>query len=271
VAATAPDPWRRHRDGGGDLPAGGDDVARLWLVETGGDHPELLEEIDGLRLADPVDAVRQVSRDPALDRRLDLADGRRLTALEVQDAYLDVVRRALDGAGCSDDATQQVVERWSSVLRRLATDPSSCAREVEWVAKLRLLEGMRTRDRIGWDDPRLAAMDIQWSDVRPERGLYHRLVAAGAVERLVTDEEIERAAHDPPTTRGRTSGALSCVGSPVRCGRRAGIRSFSMCPRTRPLRKVPLRDPLRGTRAHVGALLDACPDAQTLVERLAQG
>src|SRR3546814_20334025 len=74
------------------------------------------------------------------------------------------------------------------------------------LAKLRLLEAMRSRDRLAWDNPRLAAMDIQWSDVRPERGLYHRLVAAGAVERLGTDDAIVRAAGaPPPDTRDRQS------------------------------------------------------------------
>jgi len=240
----------------------------LWLIEQAQERPGLLDFVPGVRLADPVDAVRRVSRDLTLRARLELADGGTATALDVQRTYLTAVRTAV---GQADPATADVLDRWASVLDRLAADPTSCAREVEWVAKLRLLEAMRSRDRIGWDHPRLAAMDIQWSDVRPERGLYHRLLAAGAVERLVTDDEVARAVHEPPDdTRAYFRGTV------VR--RFAGqVRAASWdsvvldVPSHESLRRVPLRDPWRGTRAHVGELLDTCPDAATLVDRLAGG
>ena len=241
----------------------------LWLVEHARDRPEVLGSIPSLRLADPVAAVRQVSRDLSLTAVLDLADGRRMTALEVQRVYLEAAAAAM--AGDDDAATAEVLQRWGAVLDRLGTDPASCAREVEWVAKLRLLEGMRSRDHLAWDNPRLAAMDIQWSDVRPERGLYHRLLAAGAVERLVTEEAVARAVEEPPVdTRAYFRGTVV---------RRFGdqVRAVSWdsvvldVPTYSSLRRIPLRDPWRGTKAHVGALLEECPDAQTLVERLAGG
>jgi proteasome accessory factor A len=224
-----------------------------------------------LTLADPVAAVHQVSRDPSLTTRVELADGRRMTALEIQESCLAAVRSAIDEDGRPDQATADVVERWASVLSRLGTDPSSCAREVEWVAKLRLLEGMRSRDHLAWDHPRLAAMDIQWSDVRPERGLYHRLEAAGAVERLVGDDEIARAVTAPPEdTRAYFRGTVLRRFAPY-------VRAASWdavildVPSLPSLRRIPLRDPWRGTKAHVGALLDSSPDVATLVELLAGG
>ena len=246
----------------------------LWLIETALRRPEVRAEVAGLRLADPVGAVRQVSRDLTLTERLELADGRRLTAIEIQQAYLLAIRGALAQVGegsAPDQATAEVLDRWSSVLQRLAVDPAGCAREVEWVAKLRLLDAMRTRDRLAWDNPRLAAMDIQWSDVRPERGLYHRLVAAGAVERLTTDEEIERAVGDPPTdTRAYFRGTV--VRRFPGQVRAASWDSVVLdVPTLSSLRRIPLRDPWRGTKEHVGELLDSCPDAATLVARLANG
>jgi proteasome accessory factor A len=242
----------------------------LWLIETGRDHG-LLPRIAGLRLAGPVDAVRQVSRDLQLTERLVLADGRRMTALEIQREYVSVLREALDVVAPPDAATREVLDRWESVLDRLANDPASCAREVEWVAKLRLLEGMRSRDHIGWDHPRLAAMDIQWSDVRPERGLYHRLAAAGGVERLVSEAEVASAVTDPPVdTRAYFRGTV--VRRFPGQVRAASWDSVVLdVPSSASLRRVPLRDPWRGTKAHVGALLESCPDATTLVERLAGG
>ena len=120
-------------------------------------------------------------------------------------------------------------------------------------------------------NPRLAAMDIQWSDVRPERSVYHRLAAAGAVERLLTDEEVARAVSEPPIdTRAYFRGSV--VRRFPDQVRAASWDSVVLdVPSFATLRRVPLRDPWRGTKAHVGALLDDCPDARTLVERLEGG
>ena len=181
-------------------------------------------------------------------------------AAQARDAEVDSLLEEID----------EVLERWSDVLARLADDPASCSRDVEWVAKLRLLDGLRGRDHLGWDHPRLAALDIQWSDVRPERGIYQRLLASGAVERLVSDEEVARAVHEPPAdTRAFFRGTV--VRQFPDAVRAASWDSVVLDIGEPSLRRIPLRDPWRGTRAHVGALLSDCADARTLVERLASG
>ncbi|MFE5310868.1 depupylase/deamidase Dop [Isoptericola sp. NPDC056578] len=257
----------------------------LWVLEHLDELAEAgvpaREELAALRLADPVADVQRVSRDLALTARLDLADGRRLTALEIQEAYADVVARsvaALGGPGDGsvdvpgetpgDDETAQVLDRWRSVLQRLGTDPATCAREVEWVAKRRLLERMRSRDGLGWDHPRLHAMDLQWTDVRPERGVYHRLVASGAVERLVDDERVADAVHHAPAdTRAWFRGEVM-----ARYADQVSAASWDSVifdvPGAAALQRVPMLDPSRGTRAHIGALLDASPDAAALLKGL---
>src|SRR5450830_1022262 len=244
----------------------------LWLIErsvTEGGAGGALAAIDRLALRDPVDAVHVVSRDVALTERLELVDGRRLTALEIQGEYLDAVRVALEHTGgVGDVETRDVLDRWASVLRRLTDDPASCAREVEWLAKLRLLEGMRRRDHLAWDHPRLAAVDLQWSDVRPERGLYHRLVAAGAIELLVARELVEAAVvHPPDDTRAYFRGeAIARYGGQISAASWDSV-IFDV-PGAPTLQRVPMRDPLRGTREHVGALLDRSPDAASLLAAL---
>ncbi|WP_402466293.1 depupylase/deamidase Dop [Isoptericola aurantiacus] len=243
----------------------------LWVAEH---LDELAEagvparaELAALRLADPVGDVRRVSRDLALTTALELADGTTATALQIQERYADVVARSLAALG-SDTESDDVLDRWRSVLSRLATDPGSCAREVEWVAKLRLLDRMRTRDGLAWDHPRLGALDLQWSDVRPERGVYHRLVASGAVERLTTDAEVERAVHHPPTdTRAWFRGEVM-----ERYADQVSAASWDSVifdvPGAASLQRVPMLDPTRGTEAHIGALLDASPDAAALLNGL---
>lgn len=247
----------------------------LWLVErasagSADAHAAAaaLATVDRLALKDPVAAVHAVSHDLTLTTRLELVDGRRLTALEVQREYLDAVRSALGGV-VPDDETGAVLERWDSVLSRLGTDPASCAREVEWLAKLRLLEGMRRRDHLAWDHPRLAAVDLQWSDIRPERGLYHRLVDAGAVEVLVAREDVALAVTEPPSdTRAYFRGrAVSRYAGEVSAASWDSV-VFDVAGAAT-LQRVPMRDPLRGTREHVGELLDRSPDAQSLLDALA--
>ena len=245
----------------------------LWLIEQAvaaeSAVAPILAAVDGLALRDPVSAVHTVSHDVAMTARLELADGRRLTALEIQGAYLAAVREAMERTSTPmDDETADVLSRWESLLDRLATDPASCAREVEWLAKMRLLEGMRRRDHLEWDNPRLAAVDLQWSDVRPERGLYHRLLAAGAVETLVTPEEVEQAVSHPPTdTRAYFRGeAIARFGPQVSAASWDSV-IFDV-PGAPTLQRVPMRDPLRGTRAHVGELLERSADAQSLLEAL---
>ncbi|WP_125777725.1 depupylase/deamidase Dop [Antribacter gilvus] len=243
----------------------------LWVLEH---LDELAEagvparsELAALRLADPVSDVQKVSRDLTLGEPLELASGGTMTALQLQDAYVDVVRRALKVLG-SDDDSDAVLGRWSSVLERLAVDPPSCAREVEWVAKLRLLDGFRSRDGLDWSHPRLHAMDLQWSDVRPERGVYHRLLARDAVERLVDERSVGHAVHHPPTdTRAYFRGEVM-----ARYGHEVSAASWDSVifdvDGSQTLQRVPMLDPTRGTRRLIGALLDASPDARTLLAGL---
>ena len=155
--------------------------------------------LDALALHDPVGAVQRVSRDLALTARLPLASGESATAIEIQRALLEIGR---DYA--ADPADAEIVARWEDVLGRLSRDPFSCARDVEWVAKLQFLGRLRARHGtpeapLAWDDSRLQASDIQWSDLDPGRGLCVRLAAAGAIERLVTDAEVAGAVAGPPT------------------------------------------------------------------------
>ena len=241
----------------------------LWLLEHRDAAPHAVAAVRSLRLVEPVGAVQLVSRDLTMTTRLALADGRRLTALEIQRCYLEAVRGGLEEAATPPDAaTAEVLDRWESVLTRLATDPASCAREVEWLAKLRLLEGLRRRDHLSWDHPRLAAVDIQWSDLRPERGLYHRLLEAGAVERLVDADAVSRAVHEPPTdTRAYFRGrALARFGAEISAASWDSL-IFDV-PGAATLQRVGMRDPWRGTEAHVRELLDSSGAASELLEKL---
>jgi proteasome accessory factor A len=135
------------------------------------------------------------------------------------------------------------------------------------VAKYRLLEGYRERDGLAWTDPKLRLVDLQYHDVRRDRGLYHRLAAGGKVERLVDDEEIDRAVQEPPEdTRAYFRGR--CIARFPESIAAASWDSMIFDTGRDALQRVPMREPLRGTRAHVAELLDEVTDAAGLVAGL---
>lgn len=166
----------------------------LWAIEQG-----IGLEWEALALSDPVQDTWQVSHDPTLTHELQTAGGRSLTAPELQQLYLDLVLATYDRLGePPDEESRAVLDLWADVLDRMRVDLFSVAPEVEWIAKYQLVSRLRERLGVGWDDPRLAALDLQWSDLRPDHSLVARLDKAGRVHRLFTPEEVERAADEPP-------------------------------------------------------------------------
>jgi proteasome accessory factor A len=226
-----------------------------------------------LTVDQPVRSLRAVSHDTSLQRLLSLGDGRTLTAVQLQLEYLDLARKYVEDrlGDSADEQTQDILARWESVLTRLETDPMTCARELDWVAKLKLLNRYRDRDGLDWSDAKLHLVDLQYADIRPGRGLYNKLVALGEVDRLLTDEEIAAAVHQPPTdTRAYFRGR--CL---ERYAEQIAAASWDSVifdlPGRESLQRVPTIDPLRGSRAHVGDLLDRCETAEQLFEALTTG
>jgi len=220
-----------------------------------------------LALEGPVRSLREVSHDPTLKQLVTLRDGRRMTAVQLQLEYLDLARKYVeDRLGNDADAqTVDVLERWESVLTRLERDPFECARELDWVAKLKLLTQYRDRDGLEWDDAKLHLIDLQYADLRPDKGLYQRLAASGRIERLLDDASVEDAMHHPPEdTRAYFRGRCldKYAGSVAAASWDSVI--FDL-PGRESLQRVPTIDPLRGTRSHVGELIDRCDTAEELV------
>jgi len=224
---------------------------------------------DDLRITEPVRELRAVSHDPTLRHTIRMSDGRTMRALDVQGEYLDRARKFVDDRYGSDvDAqTAQVLAEWESVLTRLGQDPMLLAGELDWVAKLRLLEGYRERDGLDWSSPRLHAVDLQYADVRPEKGLFHRLVQRGSMRTLVDPVDVASAVSRPPTdTRAYFRG--ECLRRYPESVAAASWDSVIFDVGQQALVRVPTLEPLRGTKAHVEDLLNRCATAQALVDEL---
>ena len=177
----------------------------LWFLEQAhhdgtGALRDALTDLNRLAITgDPVEAHWAVSHDPTLAYELPTRNGP-MSALAVQRTYLDAVAPAVRRS--ADPEAQRALSLWQQSLGALEQwnrDGSGpAAHLVEWVAKYELCEGLRRRSGTGWDDPRLAALDIQWADLRPGRSVVDKLDAAGRIHRLVTESEVQRAADAPP-------------------------------------------------------------------------
>jgi proteasome accessory factor A len=215
----------------------------------------------------PVQAMRHVSYDLGLDKAYELTDGTTVTALEVQGAFLEAARtwadrEGLDAVGGSE-VGGRILDEWEQVLTGLASDPMSLADRIDWVAKYRILLGYKERHGVDWTDQRLKALALQYHDLRPERSLADR---AGLV-RIVEPDEVERAMTEPPIdTRAYFRGrCLQRWASQVVA---ANWDSIVFDVGESSLRRVPMMEPMRGTRAHVGTVLDDSTDPADLVARL---
>lgn len=162
--------------------------------------------VPNIELEDPVKAIREISRDTTLKRRVKLEDGRELTAIEIQRIYLE---KAYDYLATTtvDSITEDIVRKWEHILNKLEEDPMQLSRQIDWVIKKDLMISYMEKKDCGWDDPRILLMDLQYHDVNRSRGLYYVLEKMDMVERVVEEEDIQMAMNEPPqTTRAKIRG-----------------------------------------------------------------
>jgi len=232
----------------------------LTLVEDGVLRPDLA-------LEDPVRAIKEISHDPTCRRKVRLKRGPEVTAVELQREYLAC---ALEYYATAEQSPQvsDLLERWQSVLDRLAEDPRACARELDWVIKQELITSYRTRKDIGFADHRLSLLDLQYHDLRLDKGLYYTLEREGYVDRLLSDAEILQAMTQPPTdTRAFFRGMCLQKFPDQTYG--ASWSSILLDTGESTVKKISMAEPGRGTRKLVGEILERSESVAELLERLA--
>jgi proteasome accessory factor A len=159
-----------------------------------------------LTLENPIRAIREISSDMTCRRTVRLANGRELSALDIQAEYLSRALRYAERNELSD-LEKQALGMWEHCMTTLENDPLKLDREVDWVIKYKLLQQFQDRHDLDLGDARLALMDLQYHDINQERGLFYKMQRRGLVERICTDEEILEAVDKPPqTTRARLRG-----------------------------------------------------------------
>ena len=159
----------------------------LGLIERGA-APQL-------EIAQPIDATKSISRDQTYDWIIELTDGRKISAIDVQRLYLAAARKSGEPL---DAETKWLLQEWEDVLNDLERDLLLCRDRVDWVAKKELLEALRKEEDLSWTDPWLQSIDLEYHNILPESGLYYELVRQGSMRQIVAEADIKRAIFAPP-------------------------------------------------------------------------
>jgi proteasome accessory factor A len=218
-----------------------------------------------LSLRDPVRAIKEVSHDPTCSKEVELERGGSRSAVQVQAEYLEMAQRyvrANPGPELAD-----LVAQWELVLVALERDPMELATRIDWVIKQAMIERFMERKGLDWESPQVQMLDLQYHDLRRDRGLYYLLERQGQVERIVTDEEINRAIQEPPEdTRAYFRGRCLQRYGPEVFGVNWDSISFGIG--DEPIKRVLMTEPLKGSKAHVERLLLDSPTTADLVRNL---
>ncbi len=219
-----------------------------------------------LSLRDPVRAIKEVSHDPTCKREIQLENGKKLSAVQIQREFLDLALQYASSRTL-DPWMRDVLVKWQHVIECLERDPMELSGEIDWVIKKAMIESFIERKGLDWESPQVQMLDLQYHDVRPDKGLYNLLERQGKVARIVADAEINRAIHEPPEdTRAYFRG--ECLKRYA--GEVFGVNwdSISFGIGDEPIKRVLMGEPLKGSKAHVQDLLDASPTAADLVRNL---
>ncbi len=161
-----------------------------------------------LTLANPIRAIREISHDTTGTRTVKLANGRELSAIQIQTEYFQKVSEFVARRGIVDPATQQGMELWERSIKAVGSgDLHLIDREIDWVIKLRLLERYMRKNDMTLENARIAQLDLAYHDIRRDRGLFYLLERGGAVDSILTPEQIDTAKDvAPQTTRAKLRG-----------------------------------------------------------------
>jgi len=214
-----------------------------------------------INIAKPVSQIKKISLDQSRKWNVELENGKTMPAVEIQRLYLKAAKDAYKGR---DMITDDILQRWEYTLDMLEKDPMKLSTTIDWVIKLNLLTKIMDSKGLTLDDNLIKNAALQYHDIDPSTGLFYFLQKKGAVERIVTDDEIINAVSNPPENtrdylRGKIVG-LKCVSSmdwgsfDVKCG----ADTY----------EVKIDEPTSGTKAQLEGKLKADMTGEELVEVL---
>jgi proteasome accessory factor A len=219
-----------------------------------------------LALEDPVRAIKEISHDVTCRRKVRLKRGVELSGVEIQREYLEMAWAYYQGREAAPQVLD-ILEKWAWVLEKLQEDPWQLQRHLDWVIKMELIRSYMERRKVGFEDQRISMLDLQFHDIRQDKGLFYLLERQGLVERIVTDAEIAEAVEfPPPDTRAYFRGMCLRKYRDQIYG--ASWSSLLFDTGEVAVKKIPMAEPTRGTRKLVQEILDQSDTVRELFDNL---
>lgn len=161
-------------------------------------------------IENPIRAIRDISSDIECKKKVRLVDGRELNACEIQKLYLEEAQRCITKLDLNEEEKQTLIY-WEDCLMALEKDPMTLYRKCDWVAKYRLIQEYCDKNAVSLSHPKLAALDMFYHDINPDRGIYYLLAQKGKTEKLWDTVDMEAdinhaMEYPPPTTRAKVRG-----------------------------------------------------------------
>lgn len=159
-----------------------------------------------LSLRNPVKSIKDISCDITCKRKIKLDNGKKLSAVEVQKEYLELALRYFSSRDFNP-MVKDLLQKWEYILTKLEENPEQLNKELDWVMKKQLIETYIDKYNLSWGDDRVLMIDLQYHDIRTDKGLFYLLEKNGMTTRIISEVEIEDAMQNPPQdTRAKLRG-----------------------------------------------------------------
>lgn len=160
------------------------------------ERPEVFRD---LTLENPIRAIREISSDLTCRRPVRLKNGKEMSAMDLQFYFLE---QAIDFEMSHgfDELETSALKEWILVMESLENDPMSLDDRIDWVIKHRLLDRFCARHNVSLDSMEAQALDLQYHDINPSRGVFHKLTSGHHVRQLIDESAITHATDWAPTT-----------------------------------------------------------------------
>ena len=222
---------------------------------------------DALFIAHPVSAIKQISRDPTLSTQVLMHDGRRLSALEIQESLIYSVRNFLNEFDCTAlpaDEITLIIDSWEATINTLRNNPEKLHDRIDWIAKQRLIQAFAQRHQLADGEPRLKAIDLQYHALDARRSIANK---AGLMEMVSTEAIRNAVTHPPHDTRAYFRGRVLQKWPNTVVSANWDSMVFDLP--NRPLVRIEMNEPLRGTRRLTETLIDTSNTVEELLAQLA--
>ena len=159
-----------------------------------------------LTMRNPVKSIKDISYDVSCNKKLRLDNGKEYSPIEIQKEYLDLAIDYKERYGV-DDESKDIIDKWEYVLYHLENDPHKLHREIDWVIKRHMIQEYLQHHGLPWTSSRVFMLDLQFHDIRRNKGIFYLLERKDRVDRILNDAEIEHAKEHPPEdTRAKLRG-----------------------------------------------------------------